>query len=216
MLLDRGHATNASLQTEARKKPVPPIEITEAYGPPIIWYDRLINLSRRCSTWRENDQTGSTFGSDQDSNRWHPTCAWYHTQAETVFPLSFIPSTSYRSESFTILSPSPLLLLVHPRQVQATLDRSRISTLASSPITCVRGCATTPALKMTEAALEKNSLSRVEMRTSRMGGFIWELNKSSRIMAQTSFFYVRTASIFIYCFNNFVGQARKHLKNIMI
>ena len=45
MLLDRGRATDAILQTEARKKPVPPIEITEAYGPPIIWYDRLINLS---------------------------------------------------------------------------------------------------------------------------------------------------------------------------
>ena len=54
MPLDRGRATDASLQTEARKKLVPPIEITEAYGPPIIWYDRLkiINLSMRCSTWR--------------------------------------------------------------------------------------------------------------------------------------------------------------------
>ena len=57
MPLDRGRATDASLQTEARKKPVPPIEITEAYGPPIIWYDRLINLSMRCSTWRGNDLT---------------------------------------------------------------------------------------------------------------------------------------------------------------
>ena len=28
-----------------------------AYGPPIIWYDRLINLSMRCSTWRGNDPT---------------------------------------------------------------------------------------------------------------------------------------------------------------
>ena len=28
-----------------RQKPVSPIEITEDYGPPIIWYDRLINLS---------------------------------------------------------------------------------------------------------------------------------------------------------------------------
>ena len=57
MPLDRGHATVASLGTEARKKPVPPIETTEAYGPSIIWYDRLINLSMRCSTWRENDLT---------------------------------------------------------------------------------------------------------------------------------------------------------------
>ena len=40
ILLDRGRVTNASLQTEAQKKPVPPIEITEAYGPPIIWYDK--------------------------------------------------------------------------------------------------------------------------------------------------------------------------------
>ena len=88
-----------------------PIEITEAYGPPIIWYDRLINLSMRCSTWRGNDLTklsrqAQLFGSVRDSNRWHLTCAWYHTQAETVFFLSFIPSTSYRSESFTILSPA--------------------------------------------------------------------------------------------------------------
>ena len=57
MPLDRGRATNASLQTEARNKHVPPIEITEAYGPPIIWYDRLINLSMRRSTWRGNDLT---------------------------------------------------------------------------------------------------------------------------------------------------------------
>ena len=69
MPLDRGHATDASLQTEARK-PVPPIEITEAYGP----YDRLINLSMRCSTWRGNDLTklsrqAQLFGSVRDSNR---------------------------------------------------------------------------------------------------------------------------------------------------
>ena len=57
MPLDRGRATDASLQAEAQKKPVPPIEITEAYGPPIIWYDRLINLAMRCSTWRGNDLT---------------------------------------------------------------------------------------------------------------------------------------------------------------
>ena len=37
MPLDRGTATDASLQTEAQKKPVPPIEITEAYGPPIFF-----------------------------------------------------------------------------------------------------------------------------------------------------------------------------------
>ena len=42
MQLDRGHATNASLQTEARKKPVPPIEITEAYGPLVIWYNTCL------------------------------------------------------------------------------------------------------------------------------------------------------------------------------
>ena len=52
MPLDRGRATDASLQTEARKKPVPSMEITEAYGPPVIWYDRLINPFLRCSTWR--------------------------------------------------------------------------------------------------------------------------------------------------------------------
>ena len=51
MLLDRGQATDASLQTEARKKPVPPMEITKAYGPPVIWYDRLINPSMICLTW---------------------------------------------------------------------------------------------------------------------------------------------------------------------
>ena len=36
---------------------MPPIKITEAYGPSIIWYNRLINLSMRCSTWRGNDLT---------------------------------------------------------------------------------------------------------------------------------------------------------------
>ena len=53
MPLDRGRATDASFQTEARKKPVPPIEITKAYGPPIIWYDRLINLSMRVQLGEE-------------------------------------------------------------------------------------------------------------------------------------------------------------------
>ena len=57
MPLDRGCATDASLQRETRKKPVPPIEITKAYGPPVVWYDRLINPSMRCSTWRGNDLT---------------------------------------------------------------------------------------------------------------------------------------------------------------
>ena len=36
MLLDSGRTTDASLQTEAQNKPVSPIEITEAYGPPVI------------------------------------------------------------------------------------------------------------------------------------------------------------------------------------
>ena len=57
MPLDRGRAIDASLQTEASKKPIPLIEITEAYGLPVIWYDRLINPSIRCLTWRGNDLT---------------------------------------------------------------------------------------------------------------------------------------------------------------
>ena len=31
------------------------IEIDEAYGPSVIWYDRLIKPSMRCLTWRVND-----------------------------------------------------------------------------------------------------------------------------------------------------------------
>ena len=53
MPVDRSRTTDASLQTEARNK----IEITEAYAPLVNWYDRLINLSMRCSTWRGNDLT---------------------------------------------------------------------------------------------------------------------------------------------------------------
>ena len=67
-----------------------------------------------------------------------------YTGREPVFLLSFIPSASCtcRSNSFTILSPSPLRGVERPQQVQATSDRSRISTKACSPITCVTGCAT--------------------------------------------------------------------------
>ena len=57
MPLGRGHATDVSLQTEARKKPVPPMEITKAYVLPIIWYDRLVNPSMRFLTRRGNDLT---------------------------------------------------------------------------------------------------------------------------------------------------------------
>ena len=62
MLLDRGHTTNASLQTEARKKLVPPIEITEAYRPPIIWYDRLMNPSMEGKLPDKVEQTGYILG----------------------------------------------------------------------------------------------------------------------------------------------------------
>ena len=48
---------------QAWKKPVPPIEITEAYGPMIIWNDRLINPSMRCSTWRGKWSNKSWDGS---------------------------------------------------------------------------------------------------------------------------------------------------------
>ena len=33
------------------------IVITKAYEPPVIWYDRLINPSMRCLTWRGNNLT---------------------------------------------------------------------------------------------------------------------------------------------------------------
>ena len=65
-----------------------------------------------------------------------------YTGREPVFLRSFIPSASCRSNYFTILSPSPLRGVEKPQQVQATSDRSRISTKACSPITCVTGCAT--------------------------------------------------------------------------
>ena len=72
-----------------------------------------------------------------------------YTGREPVFLLSFISSDSFVSNSFTILSPSPLLGVETRQQVQATSDRSRISTKACSPITCVTGCATKSQLTKT-------------------------------------------------------------------
>ena len=100
----------------------------------------------RCSTWRGNDLTKL----NRQVQLWvcprfkppTPHLCILYTGREPVYLLSFIPSASCRSNSFTILSPSPLLGAETPQQVQATSDRSRISTKACSPITCVTGCAT--------------------------------------------------------------------------
>ena len=98
----------------------------------------------RCSTWRGNDLTKL----NRQVQLWvcprfePPTPRISYTGREPVYLLSFIPSASCRSNSFTILSPSPLRGAETPQQVQATSDRSRISTKACSPITCVTGCAT--------------------------------------------------------------------------
>ena len=108
--------------------------------------DRLINPSMRCSTWRGNDLTKL----NRQVQLWvcprfeppTPHLCISYTGREPVFLLSFIPSASCRSTSFTILSPSPLQGVETPQQVQATSVRSRISTKACSPITCVTGCAT--------------------------------------------------------------------------
>ena len=108
--------------------------------------DRLINPSMRCSTWMGNDLTKL----NRQVQLWvcprfelpTPHLCISYTGREPVFLLSFIPSASCRSDSFTILSPSPLRGVETPQQVQATSDRSRISTKACSPITCVTGCAT--------------------------------------------------------------------------
>ena len=116
--------------------------------------DRLINPSMRCSTWRGNDLTKL----NRQVQLWvcprfkppTPHLCISYTGRMPVYLLSFIPSASCRSNSgrsrcpasFTILSPSPLLDVETHQQVQATSDRSRISTKACSPITCVTGCAT--------------------------------------------------------------------------
>ena len=76
-----------------------------------------------------------------------------YTGREPVFLLSFIPSASCRSNFFTILSPSPLRGVETPQQVQATSDRSRISTKAYSSITCVTGCATKSQLFFSSSVL---------------------------------------------------------------
>ena len=140
----------------------------------LFWYDRLINPFMRCSTWRGNDLTklsrqAQLFGLSEIQTA--DTCAWYHAQAETVFLLLFIPSTSYRSESFTIFSPSPLLVLVQPQQVQVTLDRSRISTIACSPITCVTGCATIPAFK-----INVKKICNFSIPCTKFALFVWGLH----------------------------------------
>ena len=73
--------------------------------------DRLINPSMRCSTWRGNDLTKL----NRQVQLWvcprfeRPTphlCILY-TGREPVFLLSFIPSASCRSNSFTIFMPQP-------------------------------------------------------------------------------------------------------------
>ena len=101
----------------------------------------------RCSTWRGNDLTKL----NRQVQLWVcprfepliPHLCISYTGREPVYLLSFIPSASCRSNSFPILSPTPLLGVETPQQVQATSDRrSRISTKACSPITCVTGCAT--------------------------------------------------------------------------
>ena len=87
----------------------------------------------RCSTWRGNDLTKL----NRQVQLWvwprfePPTphlCMMSYTGREPVFLLSFIPSDSYVSFSFTILSPSPLLGVETPpadpgnlRQIQNIL-----------------------------------------------------------------------------------------------
>ena len=100
----------------------------------------------RCSTWRGNDLTKLNRQVQLwVCQRFEPPTPYLcisYTGREPVFLLSFIPSASCRSNSCTILSPSPLRGVETPQQVQATSDRSRISTKACTPITCVTGCAT--------------------------------------------------------------------------
>ena len=100
----------------------------------------------RCSTWRGNDLTKL----NRQVQLWvcprfeppTPHLCKSYTGKMPVYLISFIPSASCRSNSFTILSPSPLLGVETPQQFQASSDRSRISTKACSPITCVTGCTT--------------------------------------------------------------------------
>ena len=74
----------------------------------------LINPSMRCLTWRGNNLTKL----NRQVQLWvcprfePPTSHLYmmsYTGREPGFLLSFIPSDSYVSNSFTILCPSPLL-----------------------------------------------------------------------------------------------------------
>ena len=58
----------------------------------------VTDWTRSSQTPREGD-----FGSDQDLNRWPPP-------HDSVFRLSAIPSVSFRSNSFTICRPSPMLV----------------------------------------------------------------------------------------------------------
>ena len=80
--------------------------------------DRLINPSMRCSTWRGNDLTKL----NRQVQLWvcprfeppTPHLCISYTGRMPVYLLSFIPSASWRSNSFTILSPSPLLVVETP------------------------------------------------------------------------------------------------------
>ena len=73
------------------------------------------------------EQTGPTSGLSEIQTADTPTVPDIMHRREPVYLLSFILSACHRSNSFTILSPSPLLVNKHPQKVQATLDRSRIS-----------------------------------------------------------------------------------------
>ena len=102
-----------------------------------------INPPMRCSTWRGNDLT--------KLNR--QVQLWVCPRFEPPTPhlcISYTGGVSAVriSHSFPVpaagLIPSPSSAPAHcgVQQVQATSDRSRISTKACSPIACVTGCAT--------------------------------------------------------------------------
>ena len=62
------------------------------------------------------EQTGSTLGLFEIRTADTPPVHDVIQRQRASFLLSFIPSDSYVSNSFTILSPSPLLALEHPQQ----------------------------------------------------------------------------------------------------
>ena len=81
---------------------------------------------------KQPDSKRGDFGSDQDLDHWPPP----HDSSsggDSVYRLSAIPSVSFKSNSFTICRPSPMLVQKMSEPGHGDSDSSGISTSTSLP-----------------------------------------------------------------------------------